>query len=90
MKGVKSTIQFKDVYTQESVILVGTYSTSNGSIDLAYHNQEEANYYYYNDFASPSSPNFSKPLLGPCTTVSSRSMAGEKSMQVDVMSSSCY
>ncbi|KAG0736285.1 hypothetical protein G6F22_008481 [Rhizopus arrhizus] len=79
MKGVKSTIQFKDVYTQESVILVGTYSTSNGSIDLAYHNQEEANYYYYNDFASPSSPNFSKPLLGPCTTVSSRSMAGEKS-----------
>lgn len=57
MKGVRSTIQFKEVYSQESIILVGTYSSSNGSIDLTYNNPQ------INTDTCPPTPNFSKPSL---------------------------
>lgn len=45
MKGVKSTIQFQEMYSQESIILIGTYPTSNGLIDWVDDKLEETTEY---------------------------------------------
>lgn len=45
MKGVKSTIQFQETYSQESIILIGTYPTSNGIIDWVDDKLEETTEY---------------------------------------------
>ncbi|CEG81947.1 hypothetical protein RMATCC62417_16084 [Rhizopus microsporus] len=62
MKGVKSTIQFQETYSQESIILIGTYPTSNGLIDWVDDKLEETTE-YSSKIMSPHIANFSRLSL---------------------------
>ncbi|KAI9255300.1 hypothetical protein BY458DRAFT_320053 [Sporodiniella umbellata] len=74
MKDVKSTIFLKDVYTQESVILLGTYTSSGGSISYSYHQQKTLNCSLTPMISNPSSPTDEKscPQSPPLLTKAQR------------------